>query len=80
MNNPNIVERLIDQKLADLRAEGMRSQMLAQAGLQHHKTFVFPDLSRFFCQLRALLARFSLRRIERSGARTAAGELGCGNG
>ncbi len=63
-NNPYLFEQMIDEKLADLRAEGMRSQMLAQAGLQNPKRPHFPDLQRFFRLILASVTRHSLRRVE----------------
>ncbi len=63
-NHPYLIEQMMDEKLADLRAEGMRSQMLAQAGLQNPNKIRFPVLQRLFHQMLASLTRHSLRGIE----------------
>jgi hypothetical protein len=68
-NNPYILEQLANDKLAALRAEGMRSQQIAQAGLQNPKKLVVPDLLRFFSQMLVRVTRNGLRRIELLGAR-----------
>jgi hypothetical protein len=78
-NNPLIVEKMIDQKLNDLRTEGMRSQMLAQADLPHRPTFHLPDLQRLWCRMRTLMARFILRRMQQPVIGKAISEAGCGN-
>ena len=61
-NNFLINDRLVDDKLAALRAEGMRSQMLAQAGLQNRKS-LFPELRRIFHRMLARAAGLTVRRI-----------------
>jgi hypothetical protein len=72
-NNPLIVDRLIDEKLAALRAEGMRSQMLGQAGPKHHKRLFIPDLVRFFHVLFVRVTHPRVRRMEGPGIRKALG-------
>ena len=63
MHNPNIVEQIANNRLAELRAEGMRSQMLAQAGLTGHRKLDFSGFTRFFHQIAAFVAGFGLKRI-----------------
>jgi len=68
-NNPYLLELLVNDKLTALRAEGMRDQMLARAGLQNHRKLLFPDLRRFFHRMLVRVTSHSLRRIEQPGIR-----------
>ena len=69
INNPYIIEKLIDDKLTNLRAEGMRSQMLAEARMVDHKEDTYFGLSRIFQQVAKFVKPLSPRRLVRPGAR-----------
>ncbi len=71
--NPYLLERLVNDKLTALRAEGMRDQMLARAGLQNHRKLLIPDLRRFFHRMLVRVTRHSLQRIEQPGIRKTLG-------
>ena len=70
-NNFLINDRLVDNKLASLRAEGMRSQMIARANRENHKNH-FPDLRRIFQRMLVRVTGLSLRRINRPATKMAA--------
>ncbi len=70
-NNPLIVERMIDEKLSALRAEGMRSQMLAHAGLQDRKKLHLPKFLQFFRSISLWVTNHGLGWIGQPGARDA---------
>ncbi len=63
MHNPNIVEQMVNQRLAELRAEGMRSQELARAGLNGQKKMDFSGIVRLFCRMAALGSSINPRRF-----------------
>ncbi len=58
-SNPFFIERMMKEKLSTLRAEGMRDQSLARAGLGG-PTIHFPDLHQSF---RRLVGRLTSRRL-----------------
>jgi len=62
MNNLNIVERLMDDRLEELRAEGMRSQMVARSREEQPHLQRFPDLRQAIHALSVLATRFGLLR------------------
>jgi hypothetical protein len=79
-HNPYFYERLANDRLSELRAEGLRSQSLAQAGLNSSRQFHFSDLRPLFHRLKQRLAHGSAPLLAESGAlsRPAAGEANCG--
>lgn len=63
MYNPIIVEQIANQRLAELRAEGMRSQELARAGLYVQKKIDFSGVARFFRRMAAFGSNINPRRF-----------------
>ncbi len=65
MHNPNIVEQMANQRLAELRAVGIRSQEFARAGLYGQKKIDFLGVARFFRRMASFGSNINLRRFAR---------------
>jgi hypothetical protein len=68
-HSPYLVDRMVDEKLNSLRAEGMRSQALSRAGVQNHKPLLFPGLRRFFDRTWEWMTGLEPRKVEKPARR-----------
>lgn len=78
INNTYDIERLINNRLAELRAEGMRSQMIARASLPGRKPLVFSVFRQFVQQTASFLTRLNVRWVEQPKIRETLAHEDCG--
>lgn len=76
-HNPYFYERLANDKLSALRAEGLRSQMFAQAGLQHSRQPLFSDLRQFFVRMLVRVASPQPAADQKGWQPQSTSEAGC---
>jgi DNA-binding HxlR family transcriptional regulator len=67
-NNPLIVEHLAQQRLADLRSEGMRSQRIAREVPDQHKSSQLPEEGRLLTGLLARMIGMAYGWLRQTGA------------